>query len=167
MSGAQRRADPAPKSNVVHLFGGAHALTGARMKEIAAQSGDALFLADGPVNPDWRLLDLCGDALHFAKLAEHAYATRPGTPRNASTQELENYRRADQAKMAAYYDNTREVTNRLRTAKRMKATTPAGIYAKALLVKCSRTGATELAMSLATDLVDCEALRATLWPAGN
>jgi hypothetical protein len=50
-------------------------------------------------------------------------------------------------------------------AKKIKATTPAGIYAKALLVRSSRTGATELAMSLAEDMIECKALRDTLWPA--
>ncbi len=45
--------------------------------------------------------------------------------------------------------------------------TPAGIYAKALLVRSSTTGATELAMSLAIDLLDCPGLRESLWPAAS
>jgi hypothetical protein len=60
--------------------------------------------------------------------------------------------------------------NRIR---KMKATTAAGIYAKAAVVRASRTGAADLAMSLAQDpwtvqdLLDCPGLRASLWPAGE
>ncbi len=34
----------------------------ARMREIAAQSGDTLLLANGPPHADFELLDLCADA---------------------------------------------------------------------------------------------------------
>ena len=47
----------------------------ARLKEIAAQSGDAL-LGDGDVHPDHQLLDLCGDALHLLKQSEGIAALR-------------------------------------------------------------------------------------------
>jgi hypothetical protein len=45
------------------------------------------------------------------------------------------------------------------------AQTPAGIYAKALVVKSSMTGAAKLARSLAADLIACRELRESLWPA--
>ena len=140
-----------------------------RMKKIATESGDALYLCDGPVQPDHALLDLCGDALHYAKAAEQAYEMKPGfsvtTVRSA--QETEAWREQHDRAMKEYYFNTNEVTQRLRKAKKMKATTPAGIYAKALLVRVSKTGATELAMSLANDFLDCPGLRESLWPAGG
>jgi hypothetical protein len=41
----------------------------------------------------------------------------------------------------------------------------AGIYAKAAVVRASKTGAADLAMSLAQDLLGCPGLRASLWPA--
>ena len=41
----------------------------------------------------------------------------------------------------------------------------AGIYAKAMVVRASKTGAAGLAMSLAEDLISCEELRKSLWPA--
>ena len=50
-------------------------------------------------------------------------------------------------------------------AKKIKATTAAGIYAKALIVRSSKSGAPLLAMSLADDLIECPGLRASLWPA--
>jgi hypothetical protein len=51
--------------------------------------------------------------------------------------------------------------------RKMKATTAAGIYAKAAVVRASKTGAADLAMSLAEDLLACPGLRAALWPAGE
>ena len=48
---------------------------------------------------------------------------------------------------------------------RLKAQTAAGIYAKAAVVKASKTGAACLARSLAEDLLACPGLREALWPA--
>jgi hypothetical protein len=53
----------------------------------------------------------------------------------------------------------------LRRAGKLRATTPAGIHAKALLVRASVTGAAVLAMSLAEELIASRALRESLWPA--
>jgi len=47
---------------------------------------------------------------------------------------------------------------------KIPAQSPAGIYAKALLVQSSRTGAQCLARTLAEDLVACPSLRESLWP---
>jgi hypothetical protein len=59
--------------------------------------------------------------------------------------------------------------NRLYWIAKKKATTAAGIYAKATICRASATGAAglamSLAMSLAIDLLDCEELRKSLWPA--
>jgi len=76
---------------------------------------------------------------------------------------------------AAYYserDLLEEYTHGISKAKpilrriaKLRAITPAGIYAKALVVRASRTGAPVLAMSLATDMIASPGLRASLWPA--
>jgi hypothetical protein len=58
-----------------------------------------------------------------------------------------------------------QATQILRRATKLRASTPAGIYAKALLVRVSRTGAVVLAMSLAEELIDCRELRQSLWAA--
>jgi hypothetical protein len=55
----------------------------------------------------------------------------------------------------------------LRAAAKIKATTAAGIFAKALAVRSSKSGAADLGVSLAQDLLDCPGLRASLWPAGE
>jgi len=59
----------------------------------------------------------------------------------------------------------REEAVLLRRAAKLHATTAAGIYAKALMVRASRTGAAVLAMSLAQDLIGNRTLRAAVWPA--
>jgi len=136
-----------------------------RLKEIAATSGDSLFLADGPPQPDWRLLDLCADALHAVKqgkkLMERRLAEAPPLGRNWTPAE---YARADGLFREAQAWDAKAVQI-LRGAQKIKATTAAGIYAKALLVRHSKTGASGLAASLAADLIDCPGLRESLWPA--
>lgn len=53
----------------------------------------------------------------------------------------------------------------LKEARRHKAKTPAGVYAKALLVRGSITGAALLSQTLADDLIACDGLRRCLtWP---
>jgi hypothetical protein len=51
-----------------------------------------------------------------------------------------------------------------RQAAKLRAMTPAGIFAKALAVRSSHTGAAVLAMSLADELIACPGLRQSLWP---
>jgi len=151
-------------SDVVPLFGDARMTAiAARMKEIAATSADSLLLANGPPTPDWMLLDLCGDALHYANAEQQSCAIARAMPHAG--------RPMTDAEYNAFHDKCREgyahrskVVQILRRAKKIKATTGAGIYAKALLVRCSKTGAAGMAMSLAEDLVDCKGLRETLWP---
>ena len=150
--------------NIAKLFGLTELTTvGVRMKQIAAASVDSLLLADGPPHPDYRLLDLCGDALHYAKMADRAYAARDDNCPHWDSPKRAAWDANDRALMDEWERNKNEVVQRLRRARKLKATTPAGIYAKALLVRCSKTGAIELAASLAADLVDCEGLRETLW----
>ncbi|MGH7041581.1 MAG: hypothetical protein ACREFY_05560, partial [Acetobacteraceae bacterium] len=57
----------------------------------------------------------------------------------------------------------RKLVHGLREAAKIRATTAAGIFAKALAVRSSQTGATVLAQSLAEDLIGNPALRAALW----
>ncbi|NNM56312.1 hypothetical protein [Acidocella sp.] len=58
-----------------------------------------------------------------------------------------------------------KLRNILRRARKLPALTPAGLYAKALLVKRSKTGAALLAMSLAEDLVNLPEVRRLIWTA--
>ncbi len=59
----------------------------------------------------------------------------------------------------------REMRAMLRRAGKLRAHTPAGLYAKAQLVLNSHTGAAILAKSLAADMIEMPGLRQRLWPA--
>jgi len=142
-------------------LGNEFASTIAQLKAIADRSHDAA-LTEGEVNRDRHLLDLCSDALHALKHAEKIHkewrslwdSDRPlkdETRARCEALHAEQNSLENQAKQIMY------------RAKKMPAKTPAGIYAKAMLVRASVTGAAHLAMSLAEDMVNCKELRAVLW----
>jgi hypothetical protein len=137
-----------------------------QLRAIAAQAGDAL-LTEGDVQPDHKLLDLCADALHILVHAERAYAARPNWVGEKDPVKLKAFLALDKEMLETWSNGTTAAKPRMVAIAKIKATTPAGIYAKAMLVRASKTGAAGLAMSLAEDLVACEGLRASLWPAGE
>jgi hypothetical protein len=136
-----------------------------RLREIATTSADNA-LTEGPVNADRHLLDLCAETLHALVHAERSYNARDWGP-GMTDAEVKAWRAQDAVLMAEYNDGTKSAKPLLGRIRKMKATTAAGIYAKAAVVRASRTGAADLAMSLAQDLLDCPGLRASLWPAGE
>jgi hypothetical protein len=137
----------------------------ARLKEIAAQSGDAL-LTEGDVHPDHVLLDLCADALHYLKHAQRAWEERNTDEwLHLEGEQLDAAVARDRQCLAAWYEGNGVAKPRLARIAKLRARTPAGIYAKAMVVRASKTGAASLAMTLAEDLIACENLRASLWPA--
>src|SRR5436190_19767721 len=134
----------------------------ARLREIVAEASNALLLAEGSVNPDAALFDLCAEALHLlrqaAKIGAEVSALR-------DLQRWDDARREEHERL--YEDRERFIKRAkplLAKIRKLRATTGGGIYAKALVVRSSVTGAAMLAMSLAEDLVACSELRATLWP---
>jgi hypothetical protein len=137
-----------------------------RLRAIAAEAGQNL-LSDGPVQPDHVLLELCGDALHLIREARGQYesreALRPPLGRNWT--DADRHRHQELFDIA--YATERRAITLMRRAKKIKATTGAGVFAKALIVRASSTGAAELARTLAEDLIDCPGLRASLWPTGE
>ncbi|HUB48362.1 MAG TPA: hypothetical protein VMB73_25580 [Acetobacteraceae bacterium] len=140
----------------------------ALFRDIAAQSGDAL-LTEGPVNPDHKLLDLCADALHHCtaetqllEVQRELFGIRFSGAQTKAQQEAAL--RADAQAYADRLEHYRCAKPSLVAIAKIKATTPAGIYAKAAVVRASKTGAAGLAMSLAEDLLACPGLRALLWP---
>jgi hypothetical protein len=136
-----------------------------QLRVIAAQAGDAL-LTEGPVHPDHELLGVCAECLHHRRLyaeAEKARRALPypyGNPPATAEQNRQRQELNDQSGVAR--DRAIQLSRR---AVKLKAITPAGIYAKALVVRSAQSVAAVLAMSLAEDLIACEALRASLWPA--
>jgi hypothetical protein len=137
-----------------------------RLRAIAARAGDAL-LTEGPVQPDHQLLDLCAEALHLLKQSNAMWKARDAVRWVNRKEWAEEDRKKDDDLFKAASAMKRRAAKILWLAKKLPAKTPAGIYAKALIVRTSRTGAAELAMSLADDLISSAAVRATLWPAGE
>jgi hypothetical protein len=139
----------------------------AQLKRIATTSADNA-LTEGPVNADRQLLHLCADALHALVHAERSYHSRDWMHLSNLTKAEEHAARLRDAELMGEYDAGRKSAKpALIRIRKMKATTAAGIYAKAAVVRASKTGAADLAMSLAQDLLDCPGLRASLWPAGE
>jgi hypothetical protein len=145
-----------------------------RLKAMADESANAL-LTEGPVHPDHQLLDLCAEALHHRRLHDEARAVWTENDRqrfsDCETQRRPHFTNAEAADSAAEFNQFRAFDDAMRRvlfkAQKLKATTAAGIYAKALIVRSSRSGAMLLAMSLAEDLIACPGLRESLWPAGE
>jgi len=138
-----------------------------QLRHIALTSADNA-LTEGPVNADWQLLDLCAEALHSLVHAERAYASRDwiGMDTTGMTKaEIAAHRAKDTERFDEYESGIKSAKPMMGRIRKLKATTAAGIYAKAAVVRASKTGAADLAMSLAQDLLDCPGLRASLWPA--
>jgi hypothetical protein len=139
----------------------------ARLREIATTSADNA-LTEGPVNADRHLLDLCAETLHALIHAERSRREgREVFQRDLHDKTAENLRPVWQALHADATLGTKSAKPLLGRIRKIKARTAAGIYAKAAVVRASKTGAADLAMSLAQDLLECPGLRASLWPAGE
>jgi len=139
----------------------------AALRHIATTSADNA-LTEGPVNADRELLDLCADALHALVHAERTYRSRDwiGMDITVMTKaEIAAHRAKDTERFGEYESGIKSAKPMMGRIRKLKATTAAGIYAKAAVVRASRTGAADLTMSLAQDLLDCPGLRASLWPA--
>ena len=161
---AETETDILPRAEVAETIG--------RLRAIASEAGDHLLLGDRPPHPDHKLLDLCADALHWRRKhdeAGRAFQAARNTAFAACTAEGRNFTNAENATCdAAQATSAAHEKSMLRIlfeAKQLRATTPAGIYAKALIVRSTKTGAAQMAMSLADDLIACPGLRESLWPA--
>jgi hypothetical protein len=136
-----------------------------KLKEMAARGGDALYLSDGRTVPDWQLLDASAEVLSIRKrwkLADDEHrAIIAGC--GAGITDAVRQRWAEVVAEKGRLD--RAAHQVMRGASKMRATTPAGIYAKALMVRCYHNCAGALAKDLADELIACTELRTALWPA--
>lgn len=117
---------------------------------------------------DYKLLDLCATALHHLSYAQKAYDARDINAGyfGESSEAQKSAVRAENARpYSEYCAGEQRGKPNLTAIRKIKATTAAGIYAKAMVVRASKTGAKLLAMSLAEDLIACPGLRESLWPA--
>lgn len=151
MSNPQTQSPPPAPEDFSAIIG--------RFREIANAGADAM-LTEGPVSPDRELLDTCAEALALFRAAADFYGQRPDGRAGPLSE-------ADRKRSYELYQQGREAdrtaSGKLRRIRGFRAETPAGIYAKALVVRQSKTGANDLARSLAEDLVSNTALRALLW----
>lgn len=141
------------------------ASTLAALREIADLSGDNMVM-QGPVHRDFRLIGLVAEVLSLAKQYNAFQDMRregwisipaPSDDRRAAFDALGD-------SVVALHQRIITLT---RAAGKIQATTPAGIYAKALLTTVAPSAA-GFATSLATDLIACEGLRESLtWPASG
>jgi hypothetical protein len=141
---------------------------GCRCRLLCCGPGDNL-LTEGPVNPDHILLGVASDALH-AMLVVRARAEARHQVVDAMLRAgpwTDADRARDRSMCQIQHEAEEAAKQLLRHVGRLRATTPAGIYAKALLVRMAPSGAPKLAASLAEELVECKALRAVLWPSGD
>jgi len=132
-----------------------------RLRRIAAAPGDHRLLDDdAPPHPDAKLLDVCTEIAHQRKITDAAWQRFAEDGRSP----LCSGKRAD-ALHAATAKEIQHLDSLLRQAAKLRATTGAGIYAKAIAVAHAKSGALPLCKSLAEDLISNPALRATLWGA--
>jgi hypothetical protein len=132
-----------------------------RLRTIARESADNLILADGPVHPDHTLIDLCGEALYLISKADKM---RDGLMFHSDDPYTDAMRHADHLLSGAAASFVQQAKPLMKRIAKIPAQSAAGIYAKALVVQSSRTGAEALARTLAADLVACPGLRECLWP---
>ena len=97
---------------------------------------------------DAELLDLVSQALSLEKERDEIY---------------QGWDRTDLGPRLAAHEG--KLRNILRQARKLPSLTPAGLYAKALLVKRSKSGASILALSLAEDMVNLPEVRRLIWTA--
>jgi hypothetical protein len=139
-----------------------------RFREIVSQARNSLLVADGPVHPDTELLDLCAEALHLlvsAREALDAYQAQlaAATEVDRHSPRYRQLRAAGETFLDKRHDLIRRAKAMMSRARKISAQTGPGVYAKALLVRDSSTGAPGLAKSLAEDLIRIPRLRESLW----
>jgi hypothetical protein len=150
----------------------------ARLFKIANEAAEHALLADGPVTPDADLLDKAAQALHLisqaSQLAEkRAELLRSPRPDRSGwailTGTVDPKEARTLVKADLLWEERAALIKRampiMRAIAKQPAKTAAGVYAKALLVRGSQTGAQALAQSLSRDLVSNPVLRARLWSA--
>jgi len=134
---------------------------------MATQSYDNLLTAEGPPQPDYELLDLCSETLNAIKQANDINRIRETMDMGPQRMWTDEHRARWVALSGDFREWDAKATRLLRRVSKLKATTAAGLYAKALVCRSSASGSAVLAHSLAEDFLACEGLRSSLWPAAG
>lgn len=107
-----------------------------------------------PPHPDAELLDACARAFEYDRAIERIRETMA----RCSDREYARQRRL----LDAMHGHQRVVAGEIR---KTPATTPAGLYAKALFLERTQAPSSRLSKSFAREFRECPGLRALLWPA--
>jgi hypothetical protein len=137
------KPDPKPTPRGRNLpLGDALGATIDRLRAIAVEAGHQM-MTEGPVNPDHQLLEMCGDVLHMLKEAARIKtAARAEWDAAGMTppREVRDRFREEHDRGCAMEKRAKPMLYHI---KKQRATTAAGIYAKALIVRSSVTGAAD------------------------
>jgi len=130
----------------------------ALLSRIAGRAMEAGADPPAVVSPDHELLVLCDSAIMQGRRCEETEAAlRASCP--ADRKERDHTEAEHGRAMRAFRRSLLQIT-------KLRAVTPAGIFAKALAVeKVGTIAATALGRSLASDLVASAELREAIWPA--
>lgn len=123
------------------------------LRRLAKLSAEAGADPQASVAADLELLLVCDHIVALMRQLDEATAVWQRTPCQDHHPKLEEMRRKKRA--------LRPVLHR---AMKCRASTPAGLFAKAVAVKRVGAGAAGLAVSLAQDLLNSPELRAAIWP---
>jgi hypothetical protein len=128
------------------------------LRQLARSTAELAADPSAAPHPDHELLGLCDQIATLRWQAAEALAAW-----NAAPVQSQAYRDAqDDIKRTA-----RGLRGPMRRAGILRATTAAGLYAKAIAVSKATDSALGLGKSLAQDLLACTELRAVLWPAAT
>jgi hypothetical protein len=126
------------------------------LREIARSAAELGVDPSAAPHPDHELLGLCDQIVMLRRQADAAYDAWWLTPFHSKERASADYdmKRANRA-----------LRPPLVRAGNLRATTAAGLYAKAVAVSKASDSAAKLGKSLALDLLASAELRAVLWPA--
>jgi hypothetical protein len=122
------------------------------LRMLASRAADGAADPQSVAHPDHELLDLC-DQIVMLRRQENEILEEWQAAAISNETWRENTKRAQYA-----------LRKPLLRAGKLSATTAAGIYAKAVAVRCTGLTGVNLGKSLANDLLACTQLRSVLWP---
>jgi hypothetical protein len=131
------------------------------LRQLASTAARTGTTSSAPDHPDAELLKLCADVLDLhaeeERFSREASGIAHGTIANPAYRAVLDNRDACAAAWKPLLARIGKIPSK----------TPAGVYAKAMVLRRGYGTAPKLSLSLAEDLVACPGLRSSIWPAGG